>query len=153
MCAEPATATSSEPRLAVDPEPPQPVTTSTSKTRARRASRFMEKAPFAAVSSRCLARGQYSIDQSERRWKTLLPQTDLVVRGRVDGGVDAPAEVAQLFGAEHHPTDGCLATPEDEVVRTGPRQLELGLLDQEQALDRFRQRAEPVFRRGLQLSY
>jgi hypothetical protein len=36
--------------------------------------RFMENAPLAADSSRCLARGQYSIDQSERLRETLFAQ-------------------------------------------------------------------------------
>jgi hypothetical protein len=34
----------------------------------------MENAPFAADSSRCLTRGQYSIDQSKRLRETLLAQ-------------------------------------------------------------------------------
>ena len=61
MCAEPTTATSSELRLAVD-VPPQPAATSAREPTASRMNRLMEKAPFAAVSSRCLTRGQYSID-------------------------------------------------------------------------------------------
>src|SRR6059058_1644485 len=143
-------AASSEPRVAVE-VPPQPATTSTTERIARRASRFMEKAPFAAVSSRCLARGQYSIDESQRLWETVLAQRHLVVRNRVDRRVDAAAQVAQLVGAEHHLADARLPAAKDEVVGPRARELELRLLDQEQILNRLRQRTEPVLRRGLQL--
>src|SRR5688572_32765924 len=90
---DPTTATSSGPSAAV-PVPPQPAATSASVVSARKASRVMEKAPFAAFSSRCPARGQYSIDQSERLGKTFLAHADLAAGDRVDGGVDAAAEVA-----------------------------------------------------------
>src|SRR5439155_1184009 len=39
-----------------------------------------------------------------------------------------------------------------EIVRTRARKLELRLLDQEEVLDRLRQRAEPVLGRSLQLT-
>src|SRR5437868_6867843 len=82
MCSEPTTATSLELRLAVL-VPPQPAASSATEANAKRSSRLMEKAPFAAVSSRCLARGQYSIDQSERLGEAVLAHADLVIRRRV----------------------------------------------------------------------
>src|SRR6266511_5487926 len=136
---EPTSATSSVPSVALD-VPPQPAATSASGMSARRRARFMEKAPFAAVYSRCLARGQYSIDKSERLRKALFAQADLAIRRRVDRGVDAPAQVAQLGRAEHHLSDTRLAAAEDEVVRAGARELELRLLNQEQVLHRLRER-------------
>jgi hypothetical protein len=42
--------------------PPQPAATSASEQSVRRMDRFMENAPFAADSARCLTRGQYSSD-------------------------------------------------------------------------------------------
>ena len=46
-----------------------------------------------------------------------------MVGGRVHRRVHTTAKVAQLVRAEHHPTDGRLAAAEDEVVRTGARQI------------------------------
>src|SRR5712691_8328583 len=141
---DPAMAASLEPRFAVE-VPPQPAASSASEVSAIRAmGRFMEKAPFAAVYSRCLARGQYSIDQSERLWETIFAERHLVVRDRVDGGVDTAAQVAQLVRAEHHLAHAGLPAAEHEVVRAGACELELRLLDQEQVLDRLRQRTDPV---------
>src|SRR4249919_3991043 len=107
----------------------------------------MEKAPFAADSSRCLTRGQYSsdarrvrspapqmtrlgerlrtscthglegVDKAERRREAFLSQAHLVARPRVHRGVDMATEIAQLLGAEHHLAHARLASAEDEVVR------------------------------------
>src|SRR5256885_16153745 len=66
--------------------------------------------------SRCLARGQYSIDQSERLRETVLAQADLAVRGRVHRRVDTPAQVAQLCVPGHPLADPRLAPPEAEVA-------------------------------------
>src|SRR5947207_2181926 len=129
-CCEPATATSLSSRVALE-DPPQPATSAREQT-ARKASRFMEKAPCAADSSRCPARGQYSIDQSKRLRKSLLAQADLVVRRGVYGGVDAPTQVAELAGSEHHLTDARLPAAEHEVVGADLRELELRLLDEEE---------------------
>src|SRR2546421_9036878 len=144
-------AASLEPRVAVD-VPPQPATRSAAERSKRGMSRFMEKAPFAAVSSRCLTRGQYSIDESERLRETVLAQAYLAVGGRVHGRVDPAAQVSQLVGAEHHLADARLAAAEDEVVRTCTGELELRLLDQEEVLDRLRQRTEAILGRRLQLA-
>src|SRR5438128_8189540 len=114
IACEPTMAASSEPSLAVD-VPPQPAATSASEVSKRRTSRFMEKAPFAAVSSRCLTRGQYSIDQPERLRETILAQAHLPVGGGVDRGVDTSAQVAQLVRAEHHLADARLAAAKHEV--------------------------------------
>src|SRR3954452_2664362 len=108
---EPTTAASSLPRVAVA-VPPQPATTSARNVNERRKDRFMENAPFAADSSRCLTRGQYSIDQSERLRETVLTQRHLAVCGRIDGCVDPAAQVAELVGAEHHLPDAGLAAAE-----------------------------------------
>src|SRR5207244_7683358 len=139
ICFEPTTAASLDERLAVD-VPPQPAATSASVVSARRRRFLMEKAPFAAVSSRCLARGQYSIDEPERLGKTLFAQAHLTVGNRVDGGVHAAAQVTELVGAEHHLAHARLPAAEDEVVRSGPGELELRLLDQKQIFDWLRQR-------------
>src|SRR2546425_11180892 len=119
IACEPTMAASSEPSLAVE-VPPQPAATSASEVSKRRTSRLMEKAPFAAVSSRCLARGQYSIDQSERLWEAVLAQADLAVRSCVDGRVDAATQVAELGGAQHHLANARLPPAEDQVVRADP---------------------------------
>src|SRR2546427_6211924 len=139
ICFEPTTAASPEARLAVD-VPPQPAATSASVVSASRRRRLMEKAPFAAVSSRCLARGQYSIDEPKCLGKTLFAQAHLAVGNRVDRGVHASAQVAELVGAEHHLAHACLPAAENEVVCSGAGELELRLLDQEQIFDRIRQR-------------
>src|SRR5919198_47351 len=107
MAWDPTIAASSELRVAVL-VPPQPATASPTARNTRGISRFMKKTPFAAVSSRCLTRGQYSIDQAERLRETLLAQADLAVRRRVDRGVDAAAQVAQLVRAEDHLADARL---------------------------------------------
>src|SRR5436309_13534187 len=91
IACEPTMAASSEPRVAVE-VPPQPAATSASKRNARRMNRFMEKAPFAAVSSRCLTRGQYSIDQSKRLREAVLAQAHFPVGGGVDGRRDPAAQ-------------------------------------------------------------
>src|SRR5207302_2103911 len=148
MCSEPTTATSLEPRPAVL-VPPQPAARSATEANAKRSSRLMEKAPFAAVSSRCLARGQYSIDQSERLGEAVLAHADLVIRRRVDRRVDTAAQVAQLRRPEHHLPDARLAAAKDEVIGPDTCQLQLRLLDQEQVLDRLRQRTEAILGRSL----
>src|ERR1700730_505929 len=147
----PTTAASLELSVVVE-VPPQPAATSTSEMNARRMDRFIEKAPFAADSSRCLTRGQYSIDQSERLRETVLAQGDLAIRDGVDGGVDPAPQVAQLVGAEHHLPDARLAAAKDEVVGAGARELQLRLLDQEEILHGLGERAEAVLRSGLQLA-
>src|SRR3989440_8279664 len=139
MCCEPTTTTSLELRDAVV-VPPQPAARSARDANASRRSRLMEKAPFAAVSSRCLARGQYSIDQSQRLWEAVLAQAHLAIRCRVDGGVDTAAEIAQLRRAEHHLPDARLAAAEDEVVGADACELQLCLLDQKEVFDGLRQR-------------
>src|SRR5438094_310426 len=143
IACEPTMAASSEPRVAVD-VPPQPATTSATERIARRMSRFMEKAPFAAVSSRCLTRGQYSIDQPERLREAVLAQAHLPVGNRVDRGIDPAAKISQLVRAEHNLAHARLATAEHEVVRPGAGELQLRLLDQEQVLDRFGKWTEAV---------
>src|SRR4051794_22718418 len=95
----------------------------------------MEKAPSAAVSSRCLTRGQYSIDQSECLREAVLPQGDLAVAGRVDGRVDPATQIPQLFRPQHHLPDARLPAAEDEVVGADACELQLRVLDQEQVLD------------------
>src|SRR6266540_828875 len=150
ICFEPTTATSSVPKVALE-VPPQPAARSASKANAKRPSRFMEKAPFAADFSRCLARGQYSIDQSKRLREAFLTQTHLAVGRRVDGGIDAQSQVAQLRRAEHHLPHARLAATEDEVVGARAGELELCLLDQEQILDGLGKRTEAVLRGGLKL--
>src|SRR5919198_4919939 len=100
--------------------------------------------------SRCLARGEYSIDQPQRLWKSLLAQRDLAVRDRVDRGGDAVAERAQLAGPEHELADAGAAPAEDEVISAEASQLQLRLLDEEEVLDRLGQRAVPVLRRDLE---
>src|ERR671934_2346055 len=102
--------------------------------------------------SRCLARGEYSIDQSQRLWKTLLAKGDLAVRDGVDGGREAVAHRAQLAGAEDDLPDARTAATKDEVVRAERCQLQLRFLDQEQVLDRLRERPEAVLGRRLQLA-
>src|SRR5919201_3933152 len=87
--------------------------------------------------SRCLARGEYSIDQPQRLWKTLLAQGSFAVGDGVDGGRDAIPHSAQLAGAEDDLADARTSAAEDEVVRAERRQLQLRLLDQEEVLDRL----------------
>src|SRR2546428_6025639 len=112
----------------------------------------MKTAPGAGISSRCLARAEYSIDQPERSLELSVAERDLAARGRVDGGVDPPPQLAQLGGAEHELADGRAAAAEDEVVGARAGELQLRLLDREQALDRFRQRPVAVLGRGAQLA-
>src|ERR671936_2977010 len=126
MCCPPTTATSLALSDAVG-VPPQPAARSASAAHAKRSARLMEKAPFAAVSSRCLARGQYSIDQSERLWEAVLAEADLAIRRRVDRGVDAAAQISQLRRPQHHLPDARLAAAEDEVVGADPGELQLRL--------------------------
>src|SRR5919204_1265459 len=102
--------------------------------------------------SRCLARGEYSIDQSQRLWKALLAQRDLTVGHGVDGGRHLVAHGAELTRAEHDLTDARAPAAEDEVIGSEPGELQLRLLDQEQVLDRLRQRAESVLGRSLELA-
>src|ERR671930_686036 len=110
-----------------------------------------KKAPFAAESSRCPARGEYSIDQPQRLWEAFLPERDLAVRDSVDGGRDAIAQRPQLAGAEDDLAHARAPAAEDEVIRSQLRELQLRLLDQEEVLDRLRERPVAVLRRRLQL--
>src|SRR6266516_7810301 len=97
----------------------------------------MEKAPSAADCSRCLARGEYSIDQPKRLGEAFLPQRDLPVGDRVDRRRDFGAQRAQLSGAENNLAHARTAAAEDEVVGTELRELVLRLLDQEQVPDQL----------------
>src|ERR687888_1965973 len=144
---------SAEPSVAVPPPPQAAARSRTTRASPARSVRcFIEKAPFAADSSRCPARGQYSIDQTERLREALFAERDLTVGDRVDGGRNAVAEASQLARAEDDLPDAHTAAAKDKVVRPELRHLQLCLLDQEQVLDRLGKRAEPVLRRGLQLA-
>src|SRR3954469_2710880 len=142
------------------PPPPQAASASTSAARGIRKKKrlcLMEKAPSAADASRCLARLQYSIDERQRGGEPVavlsafFPERNLALRGRVNRRLDASAKVAELLRAEHERPDGCAPVSENEVVGADARELELGLLDAEQVLDRLGDRPVAILGRGVQL--
>src|SRR5215213_7353161 len=152
ICSSPTTATESSD---TDCGPPLPHATTSSAIAAQKrisGSRLMEKAPAAGVSSRCPARVEYSIDQSNRYRKFIGAQRNLAARAHVDGGPDLASQRAQLRGAEQERADRSLAAAEDQVVRSGSRELQLRLLDREQVLDGLGQRAVAVLGGRLQLA-
>ena len=78
-------------------------------------------------ASGCQARLQDSIDQLDRPVEGVAPQRHLALRARVDGGVEAAADLAQLVRSEHERADRRTAAAEDEVVGADPCELQLGL--------------------------
>src|SRR5919202_104252 len=134
--------------------PPQAEATSAtaSRRRARDRAYLMKNAPFAALPSGRPARVEYSIDQLERSFEPVSPKRYLPLRRRVDGGIDAAPELAELAGAEDERPECRPAAAEDEVVGAERGELQLRLLDREQVLDGIRDRAEPVLDGGVQLA-
>src|SRR5437773_9508401 len=87
---------------------------------------FMKKERrLQGVSSRCPARVEYSIDQSQRFRELRVLNRNFISSGAIDGRVDAIAQSAYLFGIEHGRPDRRLPAPVDEVVRADLRELEL----------------------------
>src|SRR5712691_11441502 len=118
----PTAATSPLPTVAE--EPPQPAAT---RPRARTARRGRNRLNIGKRgrrgASRRLAGLQDSIDQPESFLESVLaPERHLALRRRVDRGVEAAAQPAQLVRAEHERPDGRTAAAEDEVVRPGERE-------------------------------
>jgi hypothetical protein len=105
-----------------------------------------------APSSRS-ARVQDSIDKTDRLADFLLSaHAYLLLSREIYGRFRAVPQLAQLARAEHQPAHRRPASLEDEIVGAEERHLDLRLLDPEQVLDRFRQRAVAVLERGLQLA-
>src|SRR3954451_4967922 len=118
IVSSPTTATSFAPTLFLSL--PQPAATKTPArartTSAIRCGFFIKRAPFAAISLRCLARFEYSIDQLQRLRKLGVLNRNFISGGAVDGRVDPVAQRPQLFGAEDDRPDRGRAAPEDQVV-------------------------------------
>src|SRR5438067_9805138 len=150
-CFGPTTTTSVERSFAElpPPPPPQPATSIPRRRGRRRQRRFLGSA---RPASGRLARGQHSIHESQRPRQFLVSKGNFTLRGRVDGGVDAAPQLAQLARAEHDRTDGRSTPAEDEVVGAEARQLQLRLLDPEEVLDRLRERPVAVLGRDLELA-
>ena len=84
--------------------------------------------------------------------EVVVSQRHFTLRRRVDRGVDARAQRAQLARADHDRPDRDLAAAEDEVVGAEQRELQLRVLDREQVLDRLGQRAVAILGRDLELA-
>src|SRR5919108_5310410 len=158
MVASPTLATSPGPRLAPPPPHPAAASAMSAAGTVKSRKRLMEKAPSAADASRCLARFEYSSDERDRPPESVsflvagLAERDLPLRARVHGGIETPAQLRELVGAEHERADCRPPTAEDQVVGPQPRELQLRVLDREQVLDRLRHGPEAVLRRRVQLS-
>src|SRR3954454_9264484 len=134
MCSLPTVATSFASSFAAlpPPPPPQPAASSPSTAAARRAgaTRRACKEPRTFIRGRLfalrgLAGGQHSIDQFDRPLELLLAQRHLTPRRGVDGGVDPPAQLAQLGAPHPDRPDRRAPAAEDEVVGAEPRELQL----------------------------